>query len=148
MYHARAGSMSRERAFARLDPRASANQFPICFSSFSRGPPIGFLKYSFCTTLAHNREAGASPTFSDSRLSVSGSEHGLFKTPEYVHSNLTGHLASNGVFNNHSTIRRAISYKRQVNTCEQKGGVSFVSSLQINYLVGFGNQGVNHFNCN
>ena len=144
MYHARAGSMSRERAFARLDPRASANQFPICFSSFSRGPPIGFLKYSFCRTLAHNREAGASPTFSDSRLSVSGSEHGLFKTPEYV----TDHLASSGVFINHFTIRRSISYGWQVNMCEQEGGVSFVASLQINYLVGFGNQGVNHFNYN
>ena len=99
--------------------------------------PAGLLSFFTQVLVSHNtdsqRGGGSLPYLQRFSLSVSGSEHGLLKTPEYVHSNLTGHLVSSEVFNNHFTIRQAISSSQQVNTCEQRGGVSFVSSLQINY---------------
>ena len=89
------------KALARPYPRASARQFPICFL---HSPAAWYLfsQVLWYTTLAHNREAGASPTFDDSDLSVCCPKHGLFKTPEWVHFSLTNHLAFSGV----STIIR------------------------------------------
>ena len=87
---------------------------------------------SVCITRTHRGRWEPSPTLWDVLVEASCSEHALFNTAEYVHSNLTSHLVSGEVFNDCFTIRRTISSSWQANKCEQGRG-HFVSSSQINY---------------